>query len=456
LTVWGNDGKVALVRLMNRRNVTYFLATGAALLSIAGILYVVFPSSLEQLTELALPEQSVPNGSRVEGQGVRKIGADAWHQAGVTGAGLRIGILDQGFGGYRDLLGADLPDTVTVATFGWTDDEGEIDHGTACAEIIHDVAPGAELFFARYDGSASALSEAVDWLLAQRIDIISNSGGELIGPRDGSGRSAQLVDDLAEQGILWVNAAGNEALGHYRGAFADTDGDGFHEFAPGDEMLALRNKGSVRVALTWEDDWEQAAQDYDLWLYDADGKKLTAARDTQAGDAGQKPVEWIEYETGGETVFAVVRAYSVDRVVTLDIFAYDAEVDTRSPGHSIRPPGDAVGALTVGAVNWWTETLAGYSSRGPTNDGRLKPELTAPAGVSGFTRGDEGFNGTSAAAAHAAGAVALVWQAYPEFTRQEVINFLLKHAIDLGLSGPDTSYGYGRLQLPAPPFGEIE
>jgi subtilisin family serine protease len=441
---------------MNRRHSLLLLAGGtASFLIVVGLVYMVLPSSIRQLIESALPGVSVPDGNTIEGEGVRKIGADTWHQAGITGAGLRIGILDRGFEGYRELLGAELPDSVTIASFGWHDEE-EIDHGTACAEIIHDVAPGAELFFARYDGSDSALSQAVDWLLTHQVHIISNSGGELVGPRDGSEWSAKLVDDLAAQGILWVNAAGNEALGHYRGTFTDTDGDGFHEFAPGDEMLALRNERSVRVALTWDDDWAQAAQDYDLLLYDREGNRLASSRAAQEGTAGQQPVEWIEYETGGETVFAVVTAYSVDRAVNLDIFAYDAEVDTRSPDHSIRPPGDAVGALTVGAVNWWTDTLAGYSSRGPTADGRLKPELTAPAGVSGVARGDEGFDGTSAAAAHAAGAAALVWHAYPDFTRTDMIDYLLSHALDLGLTGPDTSYGYGRLQLPAPTFGANE
>jgi RNA polymerase subunit RPABC4/transcription elongation factor Spt4 len=104
----------------------------------------------------------------------------------------------------------------------------------------------------------------------------------------------------------------------------------------------------------------------------------------------------------------------------------------------------------VGAVNWWNDVLAEYSSQGPTTDGRLKPEISAPTGISGATYGEEEFHGTSASAPHVAGAAALVWQAHPEFTRQEVVDFLLEHSVDLGPRGPDTAYGYGRLQLPAP------
>ena len=179
-----------------------------------------------------------------------------WHQANVTGAGLRVGVLDLGFANYEDLLGVELPDAVSLATFGWTDEE-EV-HGTACAEIIHEVAPGAELFFAWYDGSDAAMGEAVDWLLEQGVDIVSHSASGLIGPRDGTEWDAQLVDELAAQGILWVNSSGNEGLAHYRGLFTDQDSNGFHEFAPGEEALALYNDGYVNVALSWEDDWEQA------------------------------------------------------------------------------------------------------------------------------------------------------------------------------------------------------
>ncbi len=413
----------------------------------------------EQLTELEhviavrLPEQYIPHDSGIQGEGVAVIGADEWYAAGFTGAGLRIGVLDQGFAGYRALLGVELPDEVTVEYFGWYDDD--IDHGTACAEIIHEVAPDAELFFAGYDGSNAALGEAVEWLQAQGVKIISHSAGNLVGRRDGSGWGARLVDDLAAKGILWVNAAGNEARSHYRGVFSDEDGDSIHEFMPGEEAMALYNSEEyILVVLSWEDDWKRPVQDYELFLYDGAGRKLASSENPQSGEANQEPVEGIIYEADGETIYAVVTAYDVSEAATLDIFVKGAEVAHASPGHTICPPGDAIGSLTVGAVEWRTDVLADYSSQGPTADGRLKPEISAPTGVSGATYGLQGFDGTSASAPHVAGAAALVWQAHPEFTRQEVVDFLLANAVDRGPAGPDTGYGYGRLQLPAPPTGE--
>ncbi|HET91297.1 MAG TPA: zinc-ribbon domain-containing protein [Chloroflexi bacterium] len=406
-------------------------------------------TELEHVISVELPAQRTRDGSLIPGEGVGVIGADAWHQAGFTGAGLRIGVLDLGFAGHEALLGEELPDDVPLATFGWYDDD-EV-HGTACAEIIHEVAPDAALLFAWYDGSDAAMGEAVDWMLDQGVDIVSHSASGLIGPRDGSEWDAQLVDSLAAQGILWVNSSGNEALSHYRDVFTDEDGDGIHEFRPGEERLALYNNGHVKVVLMWEDDWEQASQDYELFLYDYDGNELASSQAPQSGEWGHEPVEWISYATNGATVYAVVTAYETDEPVVLDIFVNGAKVAYPTPAYSVCPPGDAVGSLTVGAANWDNDSLADYSSQGPTTDGRLKPEISAPTGVSGATYGMEDFHGTSASCPHVAGTAALVWQAYPEFTRQEVTDFMLANTIDLGEVGPDTGYGYGRLQLPAPP-----
>ncbi len=416
-------------------------------------------TELQHVIAVRLPEQRVPDGNSIPGEGAAVIGADAWQQAGFTGAGLRIGILDLGFAGYQGLLGVELPDEVTLGTFGWYDEE-EI-HGTACAEIVHEIAPDAELFLAWYDGSDASMGSAVDWLLAQGVHIISHSAGSLAGSRDGQGWDAQLVDRVAAGGVLWVNSSGNEARSHYRGAFTDSDGDGFHEFAPDEELMTLYNYGYLDVILSWEDDWEQASQDFELFVYDRQGNELASSQDGQSGQPGDEPVEWVSLNTGGDTVYAAVVAYDVSGgALPLDLYVYpiDMPLAYRSAENTVCPPGDAVGSLTVGAANWWDDSLATYSSQGPTADGRLKPEISAPTAVSGYNYGpsverneDAGFSGTSSSCPHVAGAAALIWQAYPSYSRQQVVDYLLTQAIDRGPSGPDTGYGYGRLALGEPP-----
>ena len=111
-------------------------------------------------------------------------------------------------------------------------------------------------------------------------------------------------------------------------------------------------------------------------------------------------------------------------------------------------------ALAVGATNNLDQLYAG-SSKGPSACGETStvyPELVAP-GVNISTTDLFGFytsqNGTSVAAPHVAGALALLLSAYPELTVEQQRDALLLSAIDLGTPGPDNSFGYGRLDLAA-------
>jgi subtilisin family serine protease/predicted nucleic acid-binding Zn ribbon protein len=413
-------------------------------------------TELEHVIAVRLPEERDVDQQGVVGEGVAVIGAADWHTAGFTGEGLRIGVLDLGFAGYEELLGEELPDVISLATFGWYDEE-EV-HGTACAEIIHEVAPGADLVFAWYDGADASFGEAVEWLMEQDVDIISHSAGGIVSPRDGSGWDAELVDEVAAQGVLWVNSAGNEADGHYRTTYLDEDGDGYHDFAEEEALLPVEVWDYIEIYLIWNDDWDQPTRDYELLVLDEEGEVLGVSQDAQDGNPGQQPVEWVSLETAELYVYVMVEAYDDGgRPATFDIFVQGpgASLSDAVPQYSVTSPGDAVGALTVGAAEWDDDELAWYSSQGPTNDERLKPEISGPTGISGATYGRNEFDGTSASTPHIAGAAALVWEAYPSLGRQELFDFLLTASEDLGPVGPDTGYGYGRLYLPAPPEAAV-
>jgi hypothetical protein len=113
-------------------------------------------------------------------------------------------------------------------------------------------------------------------------------------------------------------------------------------------------------------------------------------------------------------------------------------------------PADAAGAVAAGAIYWQTQAVESYSSRGPTNDGRFKPEFSAPDGVATVSY-PGGLSGTSASAPHLAGAAALVRGAYPGYAVTDTLDFLIQRAVDLGAGGPDYLYGYGRLALGVDP-----
>jgi subtilisin family serine protease len=121
-------------------------------------------------------------------------------------------------------------------------------------------------------------------------------------------------------------------------------------------------------------------------------------------------------------------------------------------------------AYSIGALNTGTDTIAGFSSRGPvTLDGsnRLKPDLCAPGTNTrscvrtGPTSYDF-MSGTSMATPHVAGAVALLWSAQPSLRNdidrtEAVLNDTAVHLSSVSCSSPQTSpnyvFGYGRLDI---------
>ncbi len=107
-------------------------------------------------------------------------------------------------------------------------------------------------------------------------------------------------------------------------------------------------------------------------------------------------------------------------------------------------PADCPDALTVGAVDLQGE-VAGFSSSGPTSDGRIKPDLVAPGKnvyVPAFPgRAIHTLSGTSFAAPLLAGLVACLWQAFPEVPPEEIVKALTSTA-SLAKT-PERKAGYG-------------
>lgn len=113
------------------------------------------------------------------------------------------------------------------------------------------------------------------------------------------------------------------------------------------------------------------------------------------------------------------------------------------PWKFITAPADATNVLTVGAVSA-SEVRAGFSSQGPTADGRIKPDVMAMGAASVVTTqtGEIGYNnGTSFSAPTLAGLVACLWQALPNKTNAQLVQ-IIKESADR-YTNPDNFYGYG-------------
>jgi subtilase family protein/FHA domain-containing protein len=387
--------------------------------------------------------------SRVEGVSVTR--ANLWHAAGFRGRGIRVGVLDPEVSRAQSFLGRAFPATTNVfmgecvANGRAVDDDGT--HGPAAAEIVSAMAPEAEIFLACSLGDRDA---SIDWLVRKGVKIISHSAGGMYGPRNGQGPFQRRIDQLARQGVLWVNAAGNSGTSFHRGQLTGGPSDYWNTFASGRQGLSFKTnaEGAVDITLLWSQ-WEGAVSDYDLYLFDAQGKEL--GRSANRNDWLKQPRENITANLRPNTEYLLgVRGKGSTRPAVFVIDVHGASsVELPNPAGSINAPGDAAGSLTVGAAVWNGDALAPYSSRGPTEDGRLKPDLSAPTETTSLVYGGR-FGGTSASTPHVAGAAALVWGRNPTFSRDDVVRFLLSHAADRGQPGPDAGFGVGRLDLGPP------
>jgi hypothetical protein len=109
----------------------------------------------------------------------------------------------------------------------------------------------------------------------------------------------------------------------------------------------------------------------------------------------------------------------------------------------ITAPADATDILTVGAVDS-TNQITPFSSRGPTFDARIKPDVTAMGKATGFQYKNGGLargDGTSFSSPVIAGSVASLWQAFPEMPARELIH-IIRQSGDR-YKNPDSTYGFG-------------
>jgi Subtilase family len=408
---------------------------------------------------------------------------------GANGTGIKVGILSDSFnllgGAAANITAGDLPAAgVTVLQ----DSSSGNDEGRAIAQIIHDLAPNAQLYFATAFGGPANFAQNIRNLRAVGCDIIVDDVGYFNESPFQDGIIAQAVNDVTASGALYFSSAGNQGNFDYgtsstwEGDFVDGGTVGvpgpttipssgtFHDFGGTIFNTVAIGGGGRRLDLFWSDPLGASSNDYDVYVLDPTGANVVAAS-TNIQSGFQNPYEAINSIFPGQQL-VIVKYAGDNRFLHMDIGRGVLTIST--PGQ-IRGHAAAVNAFSVAAVDAANaypspfsagpaNPIENFSSDGPRRifynaDGsaitpsdfsssggtvRQKPDIAAADCIStSVTPTFLTFCGTSAAAPHAAAIAALIKSYQPSLTPTQVRSLLTSTALDIEDSGVDRNSGYG-------------
>jgi len=400
--------------------------------------------------------------STATSEGVAQIGAAAWQNSGVTGSGVKVGVVDVGFTNLSSEQTAGHLPAVTTRSFCTNGIDGSTNHGTAVAEIVHQTAPNAQLFLVCVTFDADIVS-AEQYLATQGVTVVNASITSVLSSRgDGTGPVANAMTAGRNAGQLWSVAAGNDGDRHFAFTAVDNDGDSAVEFAPGASFgpdpseyftFTLPSNGTINLGIKY-DAWPITNQEFQVCVWAGavpSGSPINNGF-CQSGGQASAPHDpttgyFLQNLPAGQYVLAILRVGNTTISPRMDMFfeGNEGNLQRVSAAGSLGDPATSPSVMAVGAYNVNSLSLETFSSQGPTIDGRIKPEIAAPDGVANDIFNP--FFGTSAAAPHATGAAALLKQTDPNLTPALLQNALQSEAIDAGQTGIDNAYGSGRLTL---------
>jgi subtilisin family serine protease len=383
---------------------------------------------------------------------------------GLDGSGVVVGVISDGIDHLADAQqSGDLPN-VTVPNGGCR--RGSGDEGTALLEIVHDIAPGAQLLFSGPSDSFE-MTQAVQCLAAAGANVIVDDLGFFGEPYFQDGPVAAAVRAAVHEGVSYHSSAGNEAQQHLEQDFFVTPNSTLHDFAAGagdnTDAVVVPPGGTLTCILQWNDPFGASANDYDLFLLDQNLNVVAVSDDPQTG--AQDPIEVVSVlnrSNSDAVANVVIDRFGQSAPRRLELFCLGA----RTLEH-VTPAGSIIGhpalpeVVSVAAINVadpGLDEVESFSSRGPARidfpvrQDRAKPDVAGFDGVSISNAGGFpacppacAFFGTSAASPHSAGVAALLLQKNPSLTPAGVQRALRGGAVDIGPVGFDDASGFGRL-----------
>ena len=398
-----------------------------------------------------------PGGRRVsEGDDLLQA-ARARAQFGVDGSGVTVGVLSGSYDvttetdvhAAEDIASGDLPGPANpcgritpVQVVAETRLGAGRDEGRAMLQIVHDLAPGAQLAFATASDGLFAFAENIRRLRREaHADVLVDDYYYPEEPFFQDGPITVAINDVTAAGAIYVTAGGNihladaagNAIGSYEAAsyrpaacsqlLDNATGEPFeagtdcHDFDPSSGVdtgmdIALPSRGSVTLNLQWSEPWFGVRTDLDVYLVDERNQVVAQS----ANQLGPAPYEFFAYTNTGaasQTVRLVLARFTGGTprlkftVGTADIYAVPlsrleyADVPSADRfGPTVTDHAASANAITVAAVSAdEPNRVEPFSSYGPATiywapvesirpamplaapEVRAKPDIAAPDGV---------------------------------------------------------------------------
>ncbi|MFP4692853.1 MAG: S8 family peptidase [Halothece sp.] len=448
--------------------------------------------------------QPIANVGSTTSQADTSINADlARDLFDVSGEGVTIGVLSDSFnnlgGASSDIASGDLPDDINVLQ---DLPRGGSDEGRAMLQLIHDLAPDADLAFRTAFGGKTDFAQGILELAEAGADIIVDDVVYFNEPFFQDGVVAQAVDEVVSEGVSFFSSAGNSGRKSYESEFRPS-GEIFdlgsfqleaHDFNPTSEVdlfqeIRVPEGGQVSFSFQWDEPFFSAENDIDIFLLNEEKTDILAG--SLDANVGNNPVEIFSFTNDGsfdsnEFNLAIGKTLESDHPEVMKYVGFGDlsinEFATNSStlfGHANATEANAVGAAffeDTPAFGTTPPEIESFSALGGTpilfdEEGnrlaepeiRQKPDIVAPDGtnttffgndIASDADSDPNFFGTSAAAPHAAAAAGLLKDADPSLTPSEISTALETTALDMDDpatpefdTGFDPVTGHGLIQV---------